>query len=84
MVTNEVFIDSVTLRENVVSLVRNVGYLPRSRKAAKANISFSVDAKYHNVTTVTLKVGIIGVSNRQVSNVFQEEHSRFQMTSQFQ
>ena len=32
MVTNEVFIDSATLRENVVSLARNVGYLPRSRK----------------------------------------------------
>ena len=29
MVTNEVFIDSATLRENVVSLARNVGYVPR-------------------------------------------------------
>ena len=28
MVTNEVFIDSATLRENVVSLARNIGYLP--------------------------------------------------------
>ena len=26
MVTNEVFIDSATLRENVVSLARNIGY----------------------------------------------------------
>ena len=43
MVTNEVFIDSATLRENVVSLARNVGYLPRSRKAPVCNISFSVD-----------------------------------------
>ena len=32
MVSNEVFIDSATLRENVVSLARNIGYLPRSRK----------------------------------------------------
>ena len=30
MVANEVFIDSATLRENVVSLARNIGYLPRS------------------------------------------------------
>ena len=30
MVTNEVFIDSATLRENVVSLARNIGYLPVS------------------------------------------------------
>ena len=31
MVANEVFIDSATLRENVVALARNIGYLPRSR-----------------------------------------------------
>ena len=31
MVSNEVFIDSATLRENVVSLARNIGYLPKSR-----------------------------------------------------
>ena len=38
MVTNEVFIDSATLRENVVSLARNVGYVPRSRKASREKI----------------------------------------------
>src|SRR6056300_64089 len=43
MVSNEVFIDSATLRENVVSLARNIGYIPRSRTAAQANISFFVD-----------------------------------------
>ena len=32
MVANEVFIDSATLRENVVALARNIGYTPRSRK----------------------------------------------------
>ena len=32
MVSNEVFIDSATLRENVVSLARNIGYVPRSRR----------------------------------------------------
>ena len=30
MVSNEVFIDSATLRENVVSLARNIGYVPVS------------------------------------------------------
>ena len=39
MVTNEVFIDSATLRENVVSLARNIGYVPRSRKAATATMA---------------------------------------------
>ena len=38
MVTNEVFIDSATLRENVVSLARNIGYLPRSRTASTATV----------------------------------------------
>jgi hypothetical protein len=43
MISNEIFIDGATLRENVVSLARNIGYLPRSRTAAKASISFFVD-----------------------------------------
>ena len=41
MVSNEVFIDSATLRENIVSLARNIGYVPHSRRASRANISFS-------------------------------------------
>ena len=43
MVSNEVFLDSATLRENVVSIARNIGYLPRSRKSARANVTFSID-----------------------------------------
>jgi hypothetical protein len=39
MVVNESFLDSATLRENVVSLARNIGYVPRSRNAAKATVS---------------------------------------------
>ena len=38
MISNEVFIDSATLRENVVSLARNIGYLPRSKKSSRTNI----------------------------------------------
>ena len=48
MVTNEVFIDSATLRENVVSLARNIGYVPQSRKAAVSDVSFTVDASATN------------------------------------
>jgi hypothetical protein len=43
MIANEVFIDSATLRENVVALSRNIGYIPRSKKAARATVSFFVD-----------------------------------------
>ena len=71
MVTNEVFIDSATLRENVVSLSRNIGYLPRSRKASVANISFLVDVSNTTATSVTLKSGIVGLggSNNNKKNI---------------
>ena len=70
MVANEVFIDSATLRENVVSLSRNVGYLPRSRKASVANISFLVDVSNTTATTVTLKAGIVALSgNNSTKNL---------------
>ena len=36
LVVNESFLDSATLRENVVSLARNIGYVPRSKTAARA------------------------------------------------
>lgn len=61
MVSNEVFIDSATLRENVVSLARNIGYIPRSKTSARANISFFVDTNPLpiNPVTLTLKKGIV-------------------------
>jgi hypothetical protein len=62
MISNEVFIDSATLRENVVSLARNIGYVPRSKQSAVANISFFVDVS--DITTnrplsLTLQKGIV-------------------------
>ena len=64
MVSNEVFIDSATLRENVVSLAKNIGYIPRSRTSAKATISFTVDTTGlpTNPTTLTLQKGIVCTS----------------------
>jgi len=59
MVSNEVFIDSATLRENIVSLARNIGYTPRSRRAAKANISFFVEVENPLVKVITLKRGVV-------------------------
>ena len=65
MVANEVFIDSATLRENVVSLAKNIGYLPRSRKSSSAVISFFVDTT--NISpppaSITLKRGPIVTSS---------------------
>jgi hypothetical protein len=70
MVTNEVFIDSATLRENVVSLARNIGYTPRSRTSARATISFTVDLT--SVTPVpsslTLKKGPVASTTSSFGN----------------
>ncbi len=59
MISNEVFIDSATLRENVVSLARNIGYVPRSRKASTASVTFFVDCSsvIPTPSTLTLKKG---------------------------
>ena len=58
MAANESFLDSATLRENVVSLARNIGYVPRSRRSARARISFSLSGLTETVTA-TLKAGLV-------------------------
>ena len=58
MATNECFLDSATLRENVVALARNIGYVPRSRRSARAKISFTVDG-LEETSTLTLNAGIV-------------------------
>ena len=64
MVSNEVFIDSATLRENVVSLARNIGYVPRSKKSSRATVSFFVDTSTfaNKPTQITLKSGVVCTS----------------------
>ena len=62
MIVNESFLDSATLRENVVSLAGNIGYIPRSRSASTAQISFDVTTTV-NTPTLTLKAGIVCVGS---------------------
>ena len=62
MIVNESFLDSATLRENVVSLARNIGYVPRSRTAARATISFTVSTS-EDTPTLTLQRGLVCVGN---------------------
>jgi len=75
MISNEVFIDSATLRENVVALARNIGYTPRSTTAAKAIVSFFVDTTDFATkpVTLTLKKGIVATS----ASVFGSESYSF-------
>ncbi len=58
MAANECFLDSATLRENVVSLARNIGYVPRSRRSSRAKVSFLVDGLV-DTSTITLNSGVI-------------------------
>ncbi len=51
MAVNELFIDSATLRDNVVSIARQLGYRPRSSTSPTAYVSLQVD--YTNPTSDT-------------------------------
>ena len=61
MVSNEAFLDGATLRENVVSLARNIGYLPRPKTAARARVRFSVNTESfpNQPKSITLRKGSV-------------------------
>ena len=65
LVANESFLDSATIRENVVSLARNIGYVPRSKTAATATIKISdINLGSTNASTptfLTLRSGLVCV-----------------------
>ena len=67
LVANESFLDSATIRENVVSLARNIGYVPRSRTAATATINIGdVNLGSTNDSTpkfLTLRTGLVCVGS---------------------
>tara|TARA_B100000902_G_scaffold275810_1_gene261577 strand:+ start:448 stop:2325 length:1878 start_codon:yes stop_codon:yes gene_type:complete len=66
MVVNETFIDSATLRENVISLARNIGYVPRSKSAAKTKVDYFITGISTSTSTITFQPGVI--ANGTVSN----------------
>ena len=68
MAVNESFIDSATLRENVVSLARNIGYVPRSKKASTANITFSVNLSGTDARSVKLHKGVVALGSATNGN----------------
>ena len=51
MVVNELYIDSATLRDNVIAIAKQLGYRPKSATSPTAYISFTVN--YSNPTTDT-------------------------------
>ena len=71
LLANESFLDSATIRENVVSLARNIGYVPRSKTAAIASIKISdVNLGPTNASTprfIVLRSGLVCVGNSENS-----------------
>jgi len=69
LVANESFLDSATVRENVVSLARNIGYIPRSKTAATATIrlnDINVGATNDSTTKfLKLRSGLVCVGSAE-------------------
>ena len=69
MIVNESFLDSATVRQNVVSLAGNIGYVPRSKTASKTTVSLRVVLgninviDVENIATITLNAGIFSTGN---------------------
>jgi hypothetical protein len=64
MTVNEMFIDSANLRDNVVSLAKQLGYRPKSRTAPKAYVNLAITyAAPTTDTSLTLKAGTGFVSS---------------------
>ena len=67
LVANESFLDSATIRENVISLARNIGYVPRSKTAATATVritDINVGSTNDNTTKfLTLRSGLVCVGS---------------------
>ena len=70
LVVNESFLDSATVRENVISLARNIGYVPRSKTAAKALVNFDVKIQDTNsdIRQLRIRPGIVCVGNANNTN----------------
>ena len=69
LVANEVFLDSASIRENVVSLAKAIGYNPRSATAAKAKITLDVLLPVNSsVTQLTLNSGSVPSNSKYSAN----------------
>jgi len=54
LAVNEIFLDSASKRDSVVSLAKMLGYLPKSAKCATANVNVVVNSSSGSSATLTL------------------------------
>ena len=67
MSANEVFLESAVLRQNVVARAREIGYVPDSRTASNAVVSF--EAQTNDTTkTLTLQAGLVCTGSANGTN----------------
>jgi len=69
MVVNELFLDSATLRDNVVALAKQLGYSPKSIASPKAVVNFDVTFTGSAPSSLTLKEGSGFISSYE-NNVY--------------
>ena len=67
MSMNESFLESATVRDNIVRIAKQIGYTPRSKKAARACITMDMQASLlpgdlNYPTTITIKKGDVFVA----------------------
>lgn len=64
LIANEFFIDSATLRDNVIRIAKQLGYKPRSRVSPKSLINFTAEITSPNLpSSYTLQKGTGFVTN---------------------
>jgi hypothetical protein len=69
MTMNEAFLDSAQVRANAVSHAKNLGYTPRSRKAAQTKLKITVTGDNDSAPTISIPKGF-GFTGQIGSNTY--------------
>jgi len=54
MALNEMFLDSAVLKNSIVSHAKELNYIPRSRKSARAKVRVTITDEYETASTLTI------------------------------
>ncbi len=77
MVVNELFLDSATLRDNVVSLAKQLGYSPKSMTASTATVDLNIQFQGTPPAAITFKAGsgfVTNFDNSLYQFILSEDH----------
>ena len=65
MTMNEMFLDSAVLKNSIVSHAKELNYIPRSRKSAKAVVRVTINDENETNSTITIPIYTTFTSNYQ-------------------